>query len=152
MTSDLIEFWQRCNLAGAPFAHPDDWPVLRRDQGRHIHEEPQDFAAFVSGHQFGDFKDTRLHLSLLPVPYGGDVGAAEIVVLLLNPGFTFTDYYAETRVPEYSRRLEIRLSLCCDLGSPIRPSMRLQVRVLWRLTRRSFVDGQPGTTPANVKL
>jgi hypothetical protein len=24
--------------------------------------------------------------------------------------------------------------------------------VLWRLTMRSFVDGQPGTTPENVKL
>ena len=30
--------------------------------------------------------------------------------------------------------------------------MRLHIRVLWRLTMRSFVDGQPGTTPENVKL
>jgi hypothetical protein len=40
----------------------------------------------------------------------------------------------------------------CDLGSPTRPSIQLHVRVLWRLTMRRFVDRQPGTTPANVKL
>jgi hypothetical protein len=90
--SDLIEFWQRCRLSGAPFAHPDDWPVLRGDGGRHIDEEPLDFAGFVSGRRFGDFKDTRFHLLLLPIPYGGDFRAAQIVVLLVNPGFGFTDY------------------------------------------------------------
>lgn len=110
MPSDLIEFWRRCNLTGAPFAHPDDWPILRRDRGRHIDEEPQDFAAFVSGQRFGAFKDTRFHLSLLPIPYGGDIRAAEIVVLLLNPGFSFTDYYAETRVPEFRRLLQRTLA------------------------------------------
>jgi hypothetical protein len=26
------------------------------------------------------------------------------------------------------------------------------VRVLWRLTNRSFIDGSPETTPGNVKL
>jgi len=108
---DLAEFWRHFNVhCGGPFAHPDDWPVLRRDGGRHIDEEPQDFAGFVSGLRFDDFKDTRFHLSLLPIPYGGDLRVAEIVVLLLNPGFGFTDYYAETRVPEFCRRLERTLA------------------------------------------
>ena len=49
-------------------------------------------------------------LSLLPVPYGGDLQVAEIFVLLLNPGFAFADYYAETRVPEYRHRLERTLA------------------------------------------
>jgi hypothetical protein len=110
MPSDLINFWQHCNLTKPPFAHPDDLPVLRRYGGRYIDEEPKDFAAFISGSRFGNFTDRRLHLSLLPIPYGGDLRAAEIVVLLLNPGFSFTDYYAETREPQFRRRLEQTLA------------------------------------------
>jgi hypothetical protein len=127
---DLAEFWRRFNVhRGAPFAHPDDWPVLRRDGGRHIDEEPQDFAGFVSGRRFGDFRDTRLHLSLLPVPYGGDLRAAEIVVLLLNPGFGFTDYYAETRVPKFRGRLE--RSLAQDFTGTDFPFIWLDPQYCW---------------------
>ena len=106
----LINFWQHCNLAKPPFAHPDDWPVLRRYEGRYIDEEPKDFETFVSSSRFGDFTDRRLHLSLLPIPYGGNLRTADIVLLLLNPGFSFPDYYAETRVPQFRRHLEQTLA------------------------------------------
>jgi hypothetical protein len=110
MPASLINFWQRCPLDGPLFPHPEDWPVLTRQGGRHIDAEPKDFATFVAGARFGDFADTRLHMSLLPIPYGGDLRAAEIVILLLNPGFSFTDYYAETRVPAFRTRLERTLT------------------------------------------
>lgn len=110
MPSELINFWQRCNSNSPPFAHPDDLPILRRHRGRFIDEEPKDFEAFISSARFGDFRDRRLHLSLLPIPYGGNLLAAEIVVLLLNPGFSFTDYYAEHRMPQFRRRLEQTLA------------------------------------------
>jgi hypothetical protein len=110
MLSDLIAFWRRCALTAPPFAHPDDWPVLRRYGGRYIDEAPKDFARFIASDRFGDFTDRRLHLSLLPIPYGGALRSADIVILLLNPGFSFTDYYAETNAPEYRRRLEQTLS------------------------------------------
>jgi hypothetical protein len=109
MPSDLVQFWQRCDLSHGPFAHPDDWPVPRSGAGRHIDEETRGVAEFLSGPRFGDFSNTRFHLSLLPIPYGGDLSTAEIVVLLLNPGFSFTDYYAETCVPEFRRCLERNL-------------------------------------------
>jgi hypothetical protein len=110
LPSNLINFWRRCNLAKPPFAHPDDWSVLRRYQGRYIDEEPKDFETFVSSPRFGDFTDKRLHLSLLPIPYGGNLRTADIVLLLLNPGFSFPDYYAETRVPQFRRHLEQMLA------------------------------------------
>ena len=110
MPDDLIKFWRRCSLTEPPFAHPDDWPILRKLQGRYIDEEPKDFQRFVSSSRFGDFTDTRLHLSLMPIPYGGDLRVADIIVLLLNPGFSFTDYYAETHMPAYRRRLEQTLA------------------------------------------
>ncbi len=110
MPSELIEFWQRFNPSSVPFAHPDDWLVLRKNGEQYIHRERQGFDDFVSSQQFGDFADTKLHLSLLPIPYGGNLRAAEIVILLLNPGFSLTDYYAETRMPAFRARLEEMLA------------------------------------------
>ena len=109
MPSELVNFWQRCDLATPPYAHPDDLPVLRRGNGKHIDAEPRDFEAFVASSRFGDFKDYRLHLSLLPIPYGGSLDRADIVILLLNPGFSYSDYHAESRVPPYRQRLEMNL-------------------------------------------
>jgi hypothetical protein len=90
---ELTGFWSRCDLRTAPFAHPDDWPILRRRNGRYIDEERLDFEEFLRSSRFGAFEDDRLHLSLLPVPYVGDLQRADIVVLLLNPGFGFVDHY-----------------------------------------------------------
>lgn len=35
----------------------------------------------------------------------------------------------------------------CGLGFQTRPLMELHMRVLWRLTFRSFIDGRPGAYP-----
>ena len=107
---DFISFWRHCDLTAPPFAHPEDWPVLRQFGGRYIDEEPKDFRKFVSSSRFGDFKDSRLHLSLVPIPYCGDLRTADIVILLLNPGFGFTDYYSETCMPQFRCRLEKTLA------------------------------------------
>lgn len=114
MPTELVNFWRRCELTAPPLAHPDDLPVLRRGNGKHIDAEPKDFTAFVVSSRFGDFNDHRLHLSLLPIPYGGNLGRADIVILLLNPGFSYVDYYAETRVPNFRRRLELNLRQSFD--------------------------------------
>jgi len=103
-TKELVSFWRKCHLAKPPFVHPDDLPVFRRYGGRHIDAEPKDFDAFVASPKFGDFADRRLDLSLLPTPYSGDLARADIVVLLLNPGFSYTDYY-ETERPDFRRQL-----------------------------------------------
>jgi hypothetical protein len=50
-----------------------------------------------------------LHLSLLPVPYIGNLEESEIVILLLNPGFEYSDYWAESNAPEFRNRLEQNL-------------------------------------------
>jgi hypothetical protein len=110
-SSELIEFWKRWDVIhGPPFAHPDDWPVLRRKGGRYIDEDPKDFAEFVSSPRFGDSGDTRFHLSLLPTPYSGDLRAADIILLVLNPGFALSDYYAESRSPKFCDRLKRTLA------------------------------------------
>jgi hypothetical protein len=126
---DLIRFWRRCDLTEPPFAHPDDWPVLRRYGGRYIDAEPKDFAEFVSSPRFGKFTDTRLHLSLLPIPYSGDLRRADIIILLLNPGLSFSDYYAEARMPHF--RDHLKQTLAQDFSDEEFPFIWLNPEYCW---------------------
>jgi hypothetical protein len=114
MPNELIKFWQGCKLDAPPFVHPEDLSILRRKYGRLIDAESVNFDAFIAGPRFGDFNDHRLHLSLLPVPYEGDLNRAEIVILLLNPGFSYGDYWAETNRPEFRQRLKDNLRQSFD--------------------------------------
>jgi hypothetical protein len=104
--SELIEFWRRWDMAQAPYVHPDDWPILQAGDGRHIHRRSLNFEQFVASDRFGDFEDARFHLSLLPAPFAGDLRSADILVFLLNPGFSFSDYYAEFRIEGCKARLQ----------------------------------------------
>ncbi len=104
MAHDLIEFWREISVTRPPFAHPRDLAVLEK-YPRKIDIEPKDFDSFVASAQFGDFKDHRLHLSLVPQPYAGNLEQADIFVLLLNPGVEYTDYYGEYRQKEFRQCL-----------------------------------------------
>jgi hypothetical protein len=104
--NELVAFWQsfQPERAGWPFAHPDDLPVLRRDGDKYIHGK-LNFEEFVRDQSFEDDKDDRLHLSLFPAPYLGDLSAADIVIAWFYPGFIASDYFIEERMPEFRRRL-----------------------------------------------
>lgn len=106
MPNDLIDFWRRVDLSRAPYAHPDDLEALASKGGKYADMESKDFGSFVAGSRFGDFKDNRFHLSLLPAPYGGDLAKADIFILLLNPGFGFADYHAEYKSAVFRARAE----------------------------------------------
>jgi hypothetical protein len=45
----------------------------------------------------------------LPVPYIGNLNQADILIFLLNPGFTYSDYWAESKMPGFRVRLERNL-------------------------------------------
>jgi hypothetical protein len=97
MINSLVEFWS------------DFTP--KRD-GLHLHEQdriwfennnpevlgPQNvvrsFDQFLTGQRFEPTRK-ELHLSLLPAPYHGNIANARIIILLMNPGFVASDYYAE---------------------------------------------------------
>lgn len=109
MLQDLISFWNRCQLNAPPFVHADDLPILRENGRWSPETDPADFESYVSGSRFGDPEDDRLHLSLFPVPYAGDLQNAPVVILALNPGFGHSDYWAEFKVPEFRERLKTNL-------------------------------------------
>lgn len=50
-------------------------------------------------------KSTPLHTGLVPLPFVGDVRRAKVYFLLLNPGLSATDYYAEYEADGFRPRL-----------------------------------------------
>lgn len=82
--------------------HPEDWPILQRFT-KHIDADPKDFRQFLKSDRFGS-RDHKLHLSLLPLPYSGNLETAEIFILLLNPGFSYVDYYEEYECDAFRER------------------------------------------------
>jgi hypothetical protein len=105
MPNPLIQFWRKFDVKKPPFAHHDDLPVLLQNDRWLKNDDPVDFDTFIASSRFNP-EDIRLHLSLLPVPYVGDLNQAEIVVFLLNPGFSYSDYWAETKISGFRTRLE----------------------------------------------
>jgi hypothetical protein len=104
--SDLAAFWRRLEVAtaSAPIAHPDDLPFFRRHR-------PDDLVA-LDADSFERHPRARdpyfNHLSLIPVPYVGDLKQADIFVLMLNPGFSRSEYRVEAD-PAFSARLRKNL-------------------------------------------
>jgi hypothetical protein len=107
MPKELIKFWRKCDLA-PPFVNPEDLPVLKQKANRLIDAAPLNFDSFVLSGRFGKF-DGNLDFSLYPIPYVGDLRKAKIVILMLNPGLRFDTYWAESRMPEFRKRLEANL-------------------------------------------
>ena len=105
MLPDFVKFWRQFVPSQAPFIHPKDHDVLSRSKCLPDGDEPTDHESYVGSIRFGEPNDKRFHLSLLPVPYVGDVANADIVILLLNPGFHHSEYWAETAVPGFGDRL-----------------------------------------------
>jgi len=111
MQLELVEFWKKFKPESAPFVHPDDLETLKYNDCLPCGDEPEpfDLKSYLASSRFGEPIDNRFHLSLLPVPYVGNVAKADIVVLLLNPGFQHSSYWAETAVPGFRDRLRRNL-------------------------------------------
>jgi len=111
MPEDLIRFWSRCHLDTPLCVHPDDSSFLKKEiECQH----PTSFGDFVKCPRFGDRKDKHFHLSLIPVPYVGDVKRAKVVILALNPGLEYRDYWAEFEMPGFRGSLERNLHQSLD--------------------------------------
>lgn len=54
---------------------------------------------------FGSDVDRRLQLGLVPQPFMGDLNAAKVVIVLLNPGLGAADFHAEFAHPAFRQAL-----------------------------------------------
>lgn len=85
-----IDFWRNARFAEPPYIHPKDAGACK-DQllvnwnAKHARSDAADWRT----------RDSRLHVGLLPVPYGGQLAKTELLLLAFNPGLSIGDYQAE---------------------------------------------------------
>jgi hypothetical protein len=87
----LIEGWRKCDLRSPPFLFPDDEKYLL---GFPYSKTYHSFTEYIASPEFG-VSDVNLQLGLLPVPFAGNLENATIFILMLNPGLSPGDYFAE---------------------------------------------------------
>ncbi len=98
---DLLEVWNGWIPTDYPFLFPGDDALLDKKWSAPF----TSWESFYGDESFGARGDTRFHLSLVPVPFTGDLRTAKVVLLLLNPGLEADDYYGEFKVPGFRQRL-----------------------------------------------
>ena len=86
------------------------------------------FNEYVLSKEFGLSPETKLHTGLLPIPYVGNLEKASIFVLMLNPGLSAGDYFAEQQ-PEF-RNAQIQ-NLLQENGSIEYPFVFLNPQFAW---------------------
>jgi hypothetical protein len=121
---DLIEGWQTCNLESPPYLFPGDSLEMLKGFTCDYH----DFDEYVTSRDFGQ-APTRLHTGLLPVPYVGNLAGASIYILMLNPGFSPGDYFAEQYNPEFKQAITHNLRQ--ENGNETYPFIFLNPRFAW---------------------
>lgn len=104
MKNSLVRFWNKCDLRKPPFIHPADLAIVKA-YPESFDTQVRNLAKFIREKRFGDFSDNRFHLSLIPSPYGGRLDTADIVILLLNPGFGISDYHVDALSRRWKQRV-----------------------------------------------
>jgi hypothetical protein len=100
--SELASAWRNLSLNAPPYALATDLELLGPPQKRWL---------LVNSYRqyletcLAEPNDSRLHLSLLPQPFFGDLESATAFLLMLNPGLNPGDYYSEYCVPAYREAL-----------------------------------------------
>lgn len=104
-TADLIAFWKQLDVYKHPLIHPSDLAVMTAEERKELLFKSRSFGRYLSQEEMGVRKSSKLHVSLLPQPYSGNLATAKVVILLLNPGLGLGDYYAEYRHQRFRKKL-----------------------------------------------
>ncbi len=98
----LIDSWRTCRRHEGVYVHPDDAKLVS-DADRFYRFN--DFQSFIKSEAFGKRSDGGVHLGLVPRPYYADVANASVFLLMLNPGFSPLNYYAEENCADFRAAL-----------------------------------------------
>jgi len=91
LMTDLVNAWRDWHASGASGILPGDEALLDRPELTcHI----RSWDEFVASEEWVA-KSKRLHLGLTPTPFVGCLDSARVFVLLLNPGLSPLNYFAE---------------------------------------------------------
>ncbi len=91
---EYINYWRRFAAAKPPYLHADDDNAMTKRQWGKFHDKPYDFESYVAS-PWQNEKTTIFHTGLLPQPHLGKLESAKAIVLMTNPGFDVSDYWAE---------------------------------------------------------
>lgn len=97
----LISDWRECNFDAPPYFFTGDECEIETKEKVSLY---QSFDDYISSPIFG-LADTSLHIGLIPIPYIGNLENATIFILMLNPGLSTGDYFAEQNNAEYRKAL-----------------------------------------------
>lgn len=121
--------WRDVPPNAAPYLYPGDRPVFQSGRFRKCGAVITSYADYIASPGFSKRGDPTLQFGLLPQPYVGDVERARVVILMLNPGLTAADFYAEERDTEF------RTALVRNLRQEVRgaefPFLFLDPRFAW---------------------
>ncbi len=93
-----IEVWKELKENLYP---GDDWITKKKKRnGEPYTITFNNYDDYVNSANFGDKKDSKLHLGLSPHPYAGNLNEAKIFILSINPGLNPGDYILEND-PKY---------------------------------------------------
>jgi hypothetical protein len=98
---DLLQSWRQWASGDPPYLLDLDRPHFDRPRSQSAIAPFRDWRSAYTDSSFEAPGDTKVHLSLVPKPFCGDVANATIYLLLLNPGLGPWDYYGEMEVAEY---------------------------------------------------
>ena len=98
----LCKAWSTINLSSGTLAPVADVAELSKKPGSTVSHSFESYMAVAPALE----NDARLHLSLLPQPYIGDLNGARVFILMLNPGVGPMDYYAELSTARDHRFVE----------------------------------------------
>lgn len=110
MKHEFLKAWSEFRLRSGPQILRGDELLLRAAIAKRFTVQYSSWSRFLRRHDFGNH-DRRLHLSLIPQPFFGDITRASVVVLTLNPGLKPVDYFGEHYVKQYRRALLANLRL-----------------------------------------
>jgi hypothetical protein len=123
--NELVDGWCKCNLESPPYLFPDDKPKIVNG----IASTYLNFDDYIMSSAFCASSDRNLHVGLLPLPYIGNLAQSSIFVLMLNPGLSPGDYFAEQHGREF-REAHIR-NLRQENASDDYPFFCLDPRFAW---------------------
>jgi hypothetical protein len=95
----LLKYW-RAQYNQAPYVLKGD-DILLETRVSPMVITLTSYEEYIRSTHLEDGGGSKLHLGLLPLPFVGNVEAADVFVLSLNPGISATDYFGEYQVPEF---------------------------------------------------
>lgn len=101
----LVESWRRCSFDEPPYRFPEDDIPVEIGTRRPLACVHPSFEDYIASSDFGAKSSSKLHLGLLPQPYAGSLARSSVFILMLNPGLTPGDYYAQQNSAEFRAAL-----------------------------------------------